>query len=111
MLMQDMRNIILWTAIASYAASIVTCIVAVVRARKNRAPWTGPESGAYLNPLANLFLGAGFLVSALANNALWLRALFCAAGLFQIPVFVVVRNRARKKKPPAASRNFDPPPN
>ncbi len=79
--MQDQRNIILWTAIALYAASIVTCIVAVVRARKDRVPWMGPESAAYLNPLANLFLGAGFLISALANNALWLRALFCAAGL------------------------------
>jgi hypothetical protein len=108
MLMQDQRNIILWTAIALYAASIVTCIVAVVRARKDRVPWMGPESAAYLNPLANLFLGAGFLISALANNALWLRALFCAAGLL---VFVVVRNRARKKKLAAASRNIDPPSN
>jgi hypothetical protein len=94
--MQNMRHIILWTAIALYAASIVTCIITVVRAWKNRAPWMGPTSGAYLNPLAYLFLGAGFLVSALANNAPWLRAMFSAAGLLQILVFVVVRNRARK---------------
>ena len=110
--MQDQRHVIFWTAIAFYAAAIVTCIVAVVRARKDRMPWMGPESGAYLNPLANVFLGAGFLVSALDNNFLWLRALFCAAGLFQILVFVIVRNRARKKKKlAAASHNIDPPPN
>jgi len=96
MLMQDLRHIILWTAITLYAASIVTCIVTVVRVRKNRAPGRGPASGAYLNPLANLFLGAGFLVSALDNRPLWFRALFCAAALLQILVFVVVRNRARK---------------
>jgi len=109
--MQDQRHIILWTAIAFYAAAIVTCIVATVRARKDRVPWMGPESGAYLSPLANLFLGAGFLVSALAKNALWLRVLFCAAGLFQILVFVIARNRARKKKLAAASRNVVPPSN
>ena len=111
MLMQDQRHVILWTALAFYAAAIVTCIVAVVRARKDRVSWMGPESGVYLNPLANVFLGAGFLVSALDNNSLWLRALFCAAGLFQILVFVIVRNRARKRKLAAASRNIVPPSN
>ncbi len=32
--MQDQRHIILWTAIAFYAAAIVTCIVATVRRGK-----------------------------------------------------------------------------
>jgi len=94
--MPDMRHIILWAAIALYAASIVTCILSVLGAWRNRVPFRGPGSAAYLNPLTYLFLGAGFLVSALAYNPLWFRGMFLAVGLLQIVAFIFWRHRARK---------------
>ncbi len=107
MLTPDMRQITLWAAIVLYAASVVTCIVALVRAWTNRTPGRGPASVAYLNPLAYLFLGAGFIVNGLGNDVPWLRGLLFAAGLFQFLVFAVMRNRARKGRPVSEPRRMD----
>ena len=107
MLTADMRQITLSAAIVLYATAIVTCIVAFVWAWKNRVPWKGPASVAYLQPLTSLFFGAGFLVHALGTNVLWQRGLLFAAGVFQCVVFAVMRNRARKGQPVSEPRNID----
>jgi hypothetical protein len=90
------RLIVLWTAMLLYGAAIVSCIAAFLWAWRKRLPFTGPASAAYLSPLTNILFGAGFLVSALANNTSWLRAMFVAVGLLQFLVAWKLRKRLRQ---------------
>jgi hypothetical protein len=82
-----------------YAASMLTCIAALIRGWMAGHPFTGPKSIVYLSPFANIFLGLGFILSGASNvPRSWLRILFVAAGLFQfLPAWKIWKRRQMVK--------------
>jgi hypothetical protein len=102
--MLNARIVIYWTIMLCYAASPLTCVVALFRGWRAGHPFVGPKSVAYLSPFANLFLGLGFLLSGLGSSGSsslsrpWLRILLVAAGVFQfVPAWTLWKRQKTLK--------------
>jgi len=82
--MPNPRTVIFWSIMLCYAASVLACIVALLRGWMAGHPPVGPKSVVYLSPFANIFLGLGFIISGVTNVPRpWLRVLYVAVGVFQ----------------------------
>ena len=97
--MLNPRSIIFWTIMLCYAATLLTCVVALFRGWRTGHPFVGPKSVVYLSPFANIFLGLGFILSG--TNTVprpWLRVVYIAAGLFQfVPAWKLWKSHQKLK--------------
>ena len=97
--MLNPRNVVFWTVMLCYAASLLSCAVALFRGWRAGLPFRGPKSVAYLSPFANIFLGLGFIISGVSNVPRpWLRVVYIAAGLFQfLPAWKLWKSQQKLK--------------
>ena len=91
-----MKQLVFWTGMTFYGATVITCVVAALWAWKKHTPVRGPDSVAYLSPLTNIFLGLGFIVSSTTNISHPIRIAYILIGLFQFWPAWIIRNRQRQ---------------
>jgi hypothetical protein len=89
------RNVIFWTIMLCYAASMLACFIALFRGWRAGHLFVGPKSIVYLSPFANIFLGLGFILSGISKiPGPQIRILYIAAGLFQVlPAWKIWKRR------------------